>query len=381
MNTKHISIKLNRLALCLAVILMALGSYANEGKPKKSTSPDSVMAYMKKVADWQWKDIETNGFKFDQKDWTNGALYIGMAEWANIANSDIYYKKLLKIGNDNQWQIGKNRHFADDYCIGQLYAKLYEKYKDPHYIADIRSLADTLVAIPHTESLLWVNNIYLREWAWCDALFMGPPTLGFLTEATGDQKYLNTASKLWWKTSDHLYSKDQHLFFRDSRYFDKKEKNGKNVFWARGNGWVMGGMVNLLKVMPAGHPDRAKFVTQFRQMAQAIAKLQTADGTWHASLLDPDSYPSKETSGTGFLCYALAWGINQKLLPYKEYYPVVEKAWMALTTSVHADGKLGYVQPIGAAPEKVSPDNTEVYGVGAFLLAGTELLKLNNARP
>jgi len=380
MNTKYTALKLRGLFMTIG-ILLAFSTYAKETISKKSTSPDSVMQYMKKVADWQWKDIETNGFKFEQKDWTNGALYIGMAAWAKIANDDVYYQKLLKIGNDNQWQIGKHRHFADDYCIGQLYSKLYQKYKSPLYIADFKSLADTLVTLPHTEPLLWINNIYLREWAWCDALFMAPPALGFLTEATGDQKYLDEACKLWWKTSDYLYSKNHHLFFRDSRYFAQKEKNGKNVFWSRGNGWVMGGMVNLLKVMPANHPDRVKFIKQFKQMAAAIAKLQTADGTWHASLLDPDSYPSKETSGTGFFCYALTWGINQKLLSYKEYYPIVEKAWTALTTSVHADGKLGYVQPIGAAPEKVSPDNTEVYGVGAFLLAGTELLKLNNTQP
>lgn len=118
-------------------------------------------------------------------------------------------------------------------------------------------------------------------------------------------------------------------------------------------------------------------------MAASIAKLQQPDGTWHASLLDPQSYPSKETSGTGFFCYALTWGINQKLLSYNEYYPVVAKAWNALTTAVQPDGKLGYVQPIGAAPEKVTADDTETYGVGAFLLAGTELLKLktNNTQP
>ena len=48
----------------------------------------------------------------------------------------------------------------------------------------------------------------------------------------------------------------------------------------------------------------------------------------------------------------------------------------ALTASVHPDGKLGYVQQIGEKPETVSYDDTEVYGVGAFLLAGSEMSKL-----
>ena len=115
-------------------------------------------------------------------------------------------------------------------------------------------------------------------------------------------------------------------------------------------------------------------------MAHKIAGLQHPDGTWHASLLDPASYPAKETSGTGFFTYALAWGINNGFLSYREYYPVVSKAWDALQQCVHENGKLGYVQVPGAAPEKVSFDDSEVYGVGAFLLAGTELHTLLTKR-
>jgi unsaturated rhamnogalacturonyl hydrolase len=260
---------------------------------------------------------------------------------------------------------------------------LYGIYKNPLYIADFKNMADSLVTAPHSEQLLWVNKIHLREWAWCDALYMAPAALANLSEVTHDKKYLDEACKLWWKTSGYLYDKDEHLFFRDSRYFAQKEKNGKKVFWSRGNGWVMGGLVNVLSKMPQNYPDRERFVAEFKQMAQKIATLQQSDGTWHASLLDPGSYPSKETSGTGLFCYALAWGVNQKILSYNDYYPVIDKAWKALTSSVHADGKLGFVQPIGASPDKVTADDTEVYGVGAFLLAGGQMLILekNGTRP
>jgi unsaturated rhamnogalacturonyl hydrolase len=339
---------------------------------------DSVYNIMKKVADWQWRELETKGWKNPKTDWTNGVMYTGMVAWAKIAGSPAYYDKLLEVGKSLDWKIGPRRHFADDYCIAQTYAQLYAVYKDPHYIADFKSMADTLVSLPHTESLKWANKIHMREWAWCDALYMAPAALANLTAVTGNDKYLNEAYKLWWKTSDYLYDKQEHLFFRDSRYFAQKEKNGKKVFWSRGNGWVIAGLVNVLVKTPQSDPERQKLIEQFKQMAQRIARLQQNDGTWHASLLDPESYPSKETSGTGLFCYALAWGVNQKILAYDEYYPVIEKAWTALSTSVHADGKLGFVQPIGASPDKVSFDDTEVYGVGAFLLAGTEMMKLKN---
>ena len=72
----------------------------------------------------------------------------------------------------------------------------------------------------------------------------------------------------------------------------------------------------------------------------------------------------------------MAYGVNAGLLDKEIYLPVVNKAWQALVSAVHADGKLGWVQPVGQDPKVVTPDMTEVYGVGAFLLAGTEMLKL-----
>src|SRR5690606_29602915 len=109
----------------------------------------------------------------------------------------------------------------------------------------------------------------------------------------------------------------EHLYYRDSRYFHQKEKNGEKVFWSRGNGWVMGGLAKVLENMPADYPDRQKWIRLFQDMAKKIATLQQPDGTWHASLLDPASYPVTELSGTGFYCYALAWGLIHDLLDKK----------------------------------------------------------------
>ncbi|MGY3053738.1 unsaturated rhamnogalacturonyl hydrolase [Pedobacter sp. UYEF25] len=341
-----------------------------------SFQPDSIIYVMKKTADWQWKELKENGWRHSKTDWTNGAMYAGMVALAKVVNNNTYYNELIKVGKENDWGLGSERFFADDYCVGQTYAQLFTVFNDPDYIAKFRARADTIVSLPHTESLLWKNNVQNREWAWCDALFMGPPSLGYLFQATGEKKYINTASKLWWKTSDYLYDDKEHLFYRDSRYFDKKEKNGAKVFWSRGNGWVMGGLVRILEVMPKNHPDRKKFEKQFEEMSKKIVSLQQKDGSWHASLLDPASFPVKETSGTGFFAYALAWGINHGLLSYKAYHTAVQKSWNALISSIHPDGKLGFVQAIGADPQKVTYDDSEVYGVGAFLLAGSEIFRM-----
>jgi len=366
---------LNRKALLLFVI--AIGCTSITWAQQKDTlfKPASILKTMERVADWQLNTWEQNGQRWPKYDWTNAAGYTGILELGKISKNDRYIKYLVSVGNDLNWNTGPRRLMADDYCIGQTYANLYLIYKDDKMIAKFRGLADTIAALPHTEPLAWKNNIQAREWAWCDAMFMGPTSLSYLSTATHDPKYLDAAAKLWWKTYDYLYDPTEHLYFRDSTYFTKKENNGVKVFWSRGNGWVMGGLVRVLDNMPVNYPDRKKFIKLYKDMAARVAQLQQPDGSWHASLLDPASYPVMEASGTGFYTYALLWGLNNGLLDKKTYWPVVQKAWTALSACVHPDGMLGYVQQIGAAPDKVNANSTEIYGVGAFLLTGTQLYK------
>jgi unsaturated rhamnogalacturonyl hydrolase len=111
-------------------------------------------------------------------------------------------------------------------------------------------------------------------------------------------------------------------------------------------------------------------------MATSVKAIQSKDGLWRPSLLDENEVPHPETSGSAFFCYALAWGINAGVLDKTEYLPVVKKAWAGLNKYVTAEGKLQWVQPIGASPDKVTIDNYQEYGAGAFLLAGSEIYKM-----
>jgi rhamnogalacturonyl hydrolase YesR len=128
-------------------------------------------------------------------------------------------------------------------------------------------------------------------------------------------------------------------------------------------------------------------------MAGALLPRQRADGFWNCSLDDPDDFGGKETSGTALFAFGMAWGIRHKLLDEKTYGPAVVRAWHALSTeALHPDGFLGYVQgtgkqpsegrPVGAdgKPQPIGydyhPDFTD-YGLGCFLLAGSEVFRLS----
>jgi unsaturated rhamnogalacturonyl hydrolase len=372
-----------RLGVIAAVLVGAVAGSASAqaGVPQAVTSPASfsaevdtraILRVMTAAADWQLAHPSEHA----TWDWTQAAFYTGMMAFVKVTDDRKYLAAMRTMGEKNQWRPGLRPGHADDYAVIATYAQLYQMDRDPKMVEPAKALFNFLAARKYDEPLLWGNAIETRELAWCDALFMGPPAMAAMTAATGDKRYLDLADRLWWKTTEYLYDKEERLYFRDSRYFESRETNGKKQFWSRGNGWVIAGLVRVLDDMPADYPNRGRYAALYKEMAAKVAEVQGADGYWRAGLLDAATYPNPETSGTGFFVYALSWGINRGVLDRATFEPVVRRGWTALVKAVQADGMLGWVQRIGDKPGATTADTTEVYGVGAFLLAGSEMHRL-----
>ena len=355
--------------LATILILANLQLHAQDATPK------AILDIMQRVADWQL----ANPSQHKTTDWTQGAGDAGFMALAGISGDAKYRDAMRAMGETNEWQLGPRKFHADDQSVGQTYAELYLLYREPKMIAPMQARFDAILAQPSSVTNLdfkQPKGVAGENWSWCDSLFMAPPAWVRLTAATGDEKYLAFAVTNWWRTTDFLYDKDEHLFFRDSTFFKKTEANGKKIFWSRGNGWVLGALVRTLQFLPMNDPSRPRFEQLFKDMAAKILSLQQADGMWRASLLDPDNYPTPEASGSALFTYGLAWGVNQGLLDRATYEPAVRKAWPALVACVNDEGRLTHVQPEGKAPVKFSADATSPYGGGVFLLAGSEVYRM-----
>lgn len=321
-----------------------------------------ILKVMRKVADWQ---VDYSEARFNQQ-WTYASLYDGLLAASKVTGDARYADTVEHFAEKQDWQLIDERFpHADDEALGQAYLDLYKAHPEPVKMAATKAVLDRLVARE--------DDPKKPLWWWCDALFMAPPVLMRMYTITGDRRYIDTMDREWWTTYDALYRKQDHLYSRDASYLTKTEKNGKPLYWARGNGWVLAGLAQVLERMPADYPTRPKYVAQFKEMAAEIASLQTADGLWKTGLLDPDSYPMAEVSGSAFYTYAMAWGINHGVLDAKTFRPVTERAWAGMVKHIYASGRLGSIQPIGAAPDAFSPTSSYVFGVGGFLLAGAEL--------
>lgn len=342
-----------------------------------SITKDAINYVAGKVADWQLRDYKEKPFgSMYARGWRNGVLYNGMFDWAEVSKNDKYFDFLKSIFSKEYWQLGNRMYDADDYCVGQAYLDMYVKYHKREMILPTQARVDWIIEHEPKENID-ITKGKSERWWWCDALFMAPPVYTRLYAITGNEKYISFADKEFKASYAHLYDKKEHLFYRDAKYFDKKESNGKKVFWGRGNGWVMGGLVEILKTLPENDKKyRPFYVDLFKKMAARIAGLQREDGFWGASLLDSLTYPDPETSGTSLYVYALAYGVNAGFLPQNEYYPAIKKGWKALVSSVDTEGKLCWVQPVGQSPKKIEKKSNLTYGTGGFLMAASEVYKL-----
>ena len=375
MKFKHILfLTLVAIATCIETTAQKLPSKKKILKPMRLTNE----YFMNKWPD-AGKSIITNKER-PSNIWTRGVYYEGLMALYNIDKNSIYYDYAVQWGEKHKWGMrsGANTRNADDQTCGQTYIDLYLIDRKPERIKDIKNSID-----------LMVKSEKKNDWHWIDALQMGMPIFSRLGVLYNDTNYFRKMYDLYsftkYRHGDKgLYNPTHHLWYRDST-FDPPFKTpaGKDCYWSRGNGWVVAALVRTLQLLPKTDSHYNEYLQDFTDMCEALKPLQRTDGFWNASLYDPNHFGGKETSGTALFTYGFAWGINNGVLDKKTYKPIIAKAWNAMVKeSVHAGGFLGYVQGTGEDPSDGQPvtftskPDFEDYGLGCFLLAGSEVYKV-----
>lgn len=313
--------------------------------------------------------------------WTRAVYYEGLMELYKIDPRPEYLDYIVKWGEFHKWNLRDGNTFtrnADNQCAGQIYIDLYLIDPKPERIKYIKMSIDSML-----------NTNKIDDWYWIDALQMAMPVFAKLGKIYNDNRYFKRMYEMYLYTRDSiggsgLYNKEEHLWWRDKDFLPPyKEPNGKNCYWSRGNGWVIAALVRTLDIIPTNTIGYDLYLNDYKNMVDAIVKAQRKDGFWNVSLHDPEHFGGPETTGTSLFIYGIAWGINKGILPKKKYLPVVIKAWNAIIEkALHPNGFLGYVQSTGKEPKDGQPlsydkvPDFEDFGLGCFLLAGSEIYKL-----
>lgn len=325
-----------------------------------------IRAAMKKVADWELARVQAQP---PSRTWDFGVLDIGLMAAARTLHDARYSDYVASVGEHFGWKLERTTAPANDFAMAQAWIEVYRSTHKEEQIAPARRQFDDAVAL--------LNDPGKPAWGWSDALFMAPAAGVALSNITSDPTYDSYVGREWGKTGKALYDRQKHLFARDLSELNKREKNGEKYFSSRSNGLAMAGTVRVLAELPSDDPLRPQYVELLREMAASVAAAQQSDGLWRPGMLDAGSYPLPEVAGSALFTYALAWGINHRMLDADIYLPVVERAWGGLLTHVYADGRLGCIAPVGEAPAAYTAGASYNYGVGAFLLAGAEVEALS----
>ncbi|WP_181898393.1 glycoside hydrolase family 88/105 protein [Alteromonas aestuariivivens] len=364
-----------------------------------STFRESAQEVGNKVANWQIAQFghldyipESHREKSeDAKFWIQAAFYIGLTRWVETVGDEELLAFMKSVGERENYEVLMNRPYhADDHAIGQMYLWLTEQTGNEAAYKHLQEVFDMILANPPQVGLEMVDSEELNHtktskshlegncqtrWCWADALFMAPRSWLMMSNVTGDPKYFDYADKEFWAAADYLFSDEYGLFFRDSRYFDMKSDNGGPVFWGRGNGWVFAAIPMIIDDLPDNHPSKPRYIELYKKNAAGLMKLQRDNGFWPASLMDPDKVKTPEISGTGFITFGLAWGVNNGILTDDHAKEVVEKGWVAIESAVEEDGRVNWVQHVGKSPDPVKKTDSQLYGAGAVLLAASEMSK------
>jgi rhamnogalacturonyl hydrolase YesR len=327
--------------------------------------------------------------------WPDPAKNIDSSHPSHIWTRAVYYEGLLGLygvdpkpddlsyavawATSHAWGLngGTSTRSADDQCAGQTYLDLYLIDPQAPRIKDIKTDIDMVVA-----------GAAIDDWTWIDAIQMAMPVFAKLGATSNQPAYYDKMYAMYSSSKNSqgaagFYSETDHLWWRDANYDPPyAEPNGKNCYWSRGNGWVLAALTRVLDTIPQNEAHRAEYLADFKAMAEALRAVQRTDGFWNVSLHDPTHFGGPELTGTSLFTYGMAWGVRKGILPAASYQPVIERAWTAMASSVHQDGFLGYVQGTGQQPSDGQPvtfdkqPNYEDFGLGCFLLGGSEVARL-----
>lgn len=380
-----VRMKLQALALLALALLPACVQPTKTEESGLPTYADVIELIDKVNTYWQENNPpETRSF------WDNAAYHTGNIEAYKVTNKENYKAYTEAWAEYNQWMGAKEPDKSkwlysygesDEYVLFGDYQVCFQVYADLYTMdPDTIKIARALEVMEYQMSTS--QNDY---WWWADGLYMVMPVMTRLYKITGNELYLEKLYTYFSYANSIMYDEEEGLYYRDAKYVYPKHKstNGKKDFWARGDGWVFAAFAQVLKDLPETDIHRAEYVEKYKKMAAALKPLQQKDGYWTRSMMDPEHAPGPETSGTAFFAYGYLWGINNGYLDKEAYLLVALKAWTYLTTTaLQEDGRLGYVQPIGerAIPgQVVDASSTANFGVGAFLLAASEMARYVNS--
>lgn len=373
--------------------------YLDEVTPAKVVNKDNhqeIKDFSKIDKDSQ---LDRGAFRLASYEW--GVTYSGMLEVAAATSDSSYYNYVKDRFKFLAEAAPQFKRIMNDYGVIDPQMK---QLLTPHALDDAGAMCAAMIKLQQSEKLdfdlrsiidNYMNYIMYKEYRlydgtfarkrpqmntlWLDDMYMSVPAIAQMGKLTGEDKYYNEAVKQIKQFSDRMFVKEKGLYMHG---WVESMDDHPAFFWGRANGWAVLTMTEVLDVLPESHPDRPKVLAQLRAHIKGIASYQSGEGFWHQLLDRNDSY--LETSATAIYVYCIAHAINKGWIDPLAYGPVAQLGWNAVSSTINAQGQVeGTCVGTGMAFDPAfyyyRPVNVyAAHGYGPVLLAGAEMIKLQN---
>ncbi len=339
------------------------------------------------------------GLESPYNDWRywNGVLNIAMIRLAevlrepayaefsfrNIAFSFDHYQYFEKMyKGEGKWNYPFGQRFImeeldDCGAMGASVIEVYRRDPQDRYRAYIDQAAEHISVIQNRMEDGTLVRSFPRKWTlWADDLYMGLSFLTRMGELTGESRYFDDAARQ--VINYHKYLFDGELGLMHHCWYSDLQRPGI-AYWGRANGWALLAQIDLLDRLPNNHPQRDTLLLLLQRHIKGIARYQSSEGLWHQLLDKPDSF--LETSCSAMFTYVTARAVNKGYID-ASFIPVALQGWQGVISKIHPDGQIegictgtGVSENLQFYYQRPTPLN-DVHGIGAILLAGTEVLQL-----
>lgn len=267
--------------------------------------------------------------------WYGALTFARLAGETNLSRQLIARFEPL-LGPENQL-IPRPRH-VDPAVFGAVPFEIFIETGDKRGLELGRSIAAAQWATPtNLASLPEVTRRYIEQGLspqtrfWIDDMFMITLLQTQAYRATADRTYLDRAALEMVAYLDAL-QKTNGLFYHAPDV---------PFYWGRGNGWMAAGMSELLRSLPADHPQHARIMAGFKTMMATLLHYQSPDGMWRQLIDQPESWP--ESSCTGMFTFAFITGVRNGWLDEKAYGPAARTGWLALVARLNEQANISDV--------------------------------------
>ena len=228
------------------------------------------------------------------------------------------------------------------------------------------------------------GKLYPRS-VWIDSVMMFSVFTSLYAKENGETELIEFAARQPAQYADMMLDKKQNLWAHSYWVDYKKPFPRRNIFWGRGNGWVIAGFPMILDNIGLEHERSAEIIELFNKTSEALLGLMNEDYTFNTLLRDK-SY--RELSATALISAGWMHGIRCGYLDEKFLEPAV-KAFEACVNAMEESDEGVYMTeisgptiPLPLIPKlgyKMIPlGKNWSYGIAALIFAAMEYKKLLN---